>query len=111
MPFIGGEEEKIERESRKILGTLGPDGVTPAGFAVSAHTNRVATVDGHLVTVSVGFRKRVIARRGPGGPSRLPGEPAGRLPALVADAADRGRPEDRPAAADGWILSAGAGWP
>src|SRR6185503_15410855 len=59
VPYIGGEEEKMERESRKILGTLGPDGVAPAGFAVSAHTNRVATVDGHLMTVSVGFRKRV----------------------------------------------------
>ena len=59
VPFIGNEEEKIERESRKILGTLGPGGVTPADFAVSAHTNRVATVEGHLETVSVGFRRRV----------------------------------------------------
>jgi aspartate-semialdehyde dehydrogenase len=59
VPHIGGEEEKIERESRKILGTLGPGGVEPAAFAVSAHTNRVATVDGHLETVSVGFRRRV----------------------------------------------------
>jgi aspartate-semialdehyde dehydrogenase len=59
VPFIGNEEEKIERESRKILGTLGPGGVTPADFAVSAHTNRVATVDGHMATVSVGFRRRV----------------------------------------------------
>ena len=59
VPFIGGEEEKIERESRKILGTLGADGVTPAGFAVSAHTNRVATLDGHLMTVSVGLQRRV----------------------------------------------------
>ena len=42
VPYIGGEEEKMERESRKILGTLGADGVTPADFAVSAHANRVA---------------------------------------------------------------------
>ncbi len=59
VPHIGGEEEKIERESRKIFGTLGPGGVEPAAFAVSAHANRVATVDGHLETVSVGFRRRV----------------------------------------------------
>ena len=58
VPYIGGEEEKMERESRKILGALGPDGVAPADFAVSAHTNRVATIDGHLMTVSVGFRTR-----------------------------------------------------
>jgi aspartate-semialdehyde dehydrogenase len=50
IPFIGGEEEKIEKESRKILeGT----------FSVSAHTNRVAVVDGHLEVVSVGFGRRV----------------------------------------------------
>jgi len=59
VPYIGGEEEKMERESRKILGTLAADGVTPADFAISAHTNRVATIDGHLMTVSVGFRTRV----------------------------------------------------
>jgi aspartate-semialdehyde dehydrogenase len=59
IPHIGGEEEKMERESRKILGRLGPEGVTPADFAVSAHTNRVAVIEGHLETVSVGFRRRV----------------------------------------------------
>lgn len=50
IPYIGGEEEKIERESRKIL-----DGA----FTVSAHTNRVPVIDGHLETVSVGFSRRV----------------------------------------------------
>jgi aspartate-semialdehyde dehydrogenase len=59
VPYIGSEEEKIERESRKILGTLGAGGVTPAGFAVSVHANHVATTDGHLMTVSAGFRRRV----------------------------------------------------
>jgi aspartate-semialdehyde dehydrogenase len=50
IPHIGGEEEKIEKESRKILeGT----------FSVSAHTNRVPVVDGHLEVVSVGFARRV----------------------------------------------------
>jgi aspartate-semialdehyde dehydrogenase len=50
IPYIGGEEEKIEKETRKILeGT----------FSVSAHTNRVAVVDGHLEVVSVGFIRRV----------------------------------------------------
>jgi aspartate-semialdehyde dehydrogenase len=59
IPYVGGEEEKIEQESRKILGTLADGRVKPAEFAVSAHTNRVAVVDGHLETVSVGFRRRV----------------------------------------------------
>jgi len=59
IPHIAGEEEKMERESRKILGTLGAAGVEPAGFLLSAHTNRVAVLDGHLETVSVGFSRRV----------------------------------------------------
>ncbi len=59
IPHIDGEEEKIERESRKILGTLGEAGVEPAAFSVSAHTNRVAVLDGHLETVSVGFKAKV----------------------------------------------------
>ncbi|HET7600003.1 MAG TPA: aspartate-semialdehyde dehydrogenase [Gemmatimonadales bacterium] len=58
IPFIGGEEEKMERETAKILGALGADGVEPACIALSAHCNRVATIDGHLETVSVGLRRR-----------------------------------------------------
>ncbi len=59
IPFIGGEEEKIERESRKILGALSRGVVEPAPFSISAHTNRVAVVDGHLMAVSVGLSRRV----------------------------------------------------
>jgi aspartate-semialdehyde dehydrogenase len=59
IPHIGGEEEKIERESRKILGTLAAGTVELADFAVSVHANRVAVVDGHMATVSVGFSRRV----------------------------------------------------
>jgi aspartate-semialdehyde dehydrogenase len=61
IPHIGGEEEKIEQESRKILGELGNGAVEPAKFAVSAHTSRVAVVDGHLLTVSVGLHRRAGA--------------------------------------------------
>ena len=53
IPYIEGEEEKVEWESRKMLGTLRASGVELAGFAVSAHSNRVAVTDGHLVTLSV----------------------------------------------------------
>jgi aspartate-semialdehyde dehydrogenase len=59
IPHIGGEEEKIEQESRKILGAFRNGAVEPAAFAVSAHTNRVAVVDGHMLTVSVGLTRRV----------------------------------------------------
>jgi aspartate-semialdehyde dehydrogenase len=50
VPFIGGEEEKMETETLKILGSDG--GRTPYGAVVSAHTNRVPVIDGHTMTVS-----------------------------------------------------------
>ena len=56
VPFIGGEEEKMERETRKILGALGRDGVAPAEIILSAHCNRVPVLDGHMEVVSAGFR-------------------------------------------------------
>jgi aspartate-semialdehyde dehydrogenase len=55
VPFIPGEEGKIESETQKILGRLGPKGITPADFPLSAHCHRVPVVDGHLVATSVRF--------------------------------------------------------
>jgi aspartate-semialdehyde dehydrogenase len=51
VPFIGGEEEKIESETLKILGADG--GRAPHPAVISAHTNRVPVIDGHTMTVSV----------------------------------------------------------
>jgi aspartate-semialdehyde dehydrogenase len=51
IPFIGGEEEKIQTETLKILGADG--GRSPYDAVVSAHTNRVPVIDGHTMTVSV----------------------------------------------------------
>ena len=51
VPFIGGEEEKMETETLKILGSNG--GRVPYPAVVSAHTNRVPVIDGHTMTVSV----------------------------------------------------------
>lgn len=53
VPYIPGEEEKLEREPHKILGRLGDAGVAPAAFPVSAHCTRVPVTDGHLACVSV----------------------------------------------------------
>jgi aspartate-semialdehyde dehydrogenase len=58
IPFIGGEEEKIEIETRKILGTLQNDAVEFHPTKVSAHTNRVPVVDGHTETVSVALDQK-----------------------------------------------------
>jgi len=59
IPFINGEEEKVERETRKILGILTGDEIEPAELTVSAHANRVPVIDGHMETVSVGFARKV----------------------------------------------------
>ena len=55
IPFIGGEEEKMQQETQKILGEFCGDHIAPLNARVSAHCNRVAVVDGHTVTVSVEF--------------------------------------------------------
>ena len=50
VPFIGGEEEKMQTETRKILGEDG--GRRPHPVVISAHTSRVPVIDGHTMTVS-----------------------------------------------------------
>ncbi len=53
IPYIGGEEEKMEIETRKILGHFDGKGVELAPFPVSAQCNRVAVEDGHMESVAV----------------------------------------------------------
>ncbi len=57
VPFIGGEEEKMESETLKILGRFDGDGIVPADVRVSASCNRVAVIDGHLECVSVKLKQ------------------------------------------------------
>jgi len=57
VPFIEGEEEKIETETKKILGTCGGSGVTPAPFVISAQAARVPVLDGHTEAISVEFER------------------------------------------------------
>ncbi len=53
VPFIGGEEDKIETEALKILGTDGGRSRYPV--VISAQANRVPVIDGHTMTISVGL--------------------------------------------------------
>jgi aspartate-semialdehyde dehydrogenase len=55
IPFIGGEEPKMESETQKILGTASK----PADFKVSASCHRVPTIDGHMEAVFVEMKKQV----------------------------------------------------
>jgi aspartate-semialdehyde dehydrogenase len=56
VPYIGGEEEKMQTETLKILG--GDGGRSPHPAVVSAHTNRVPVLDGHTMTISVDLAAR-----------------------------------------------------
>ena len=57
IPYIAKEEDKMEAESRKLLGSLNGSSIVPADFALSAHCNRVAVEDGHTESVSLKLRK------------------------------------------------------
>jgi aspartate-semialdehyde dehydrogenase len=55
IPYIGGEEEKIECELTKIFGTIEDEHIVRAEIVASAMVHRVPVVDGHLVSVSLAF--------------------------------------------------------
>lgn len=59
VPFIGGEEEKMESETLKLLGRLEGHGVAPLGAKMTAHCNRVPVVDGHTECVSIKLGKKM----------------------------------------------------
>jgi aspartate-semialdehyde dehydrogenase len=63
VPYIGAEEEKMETESLKIMGTLDGDHVRPAPFKVSASCNRVPVIDGHTMAVWVDVKEPVETAR------------------------------------------------
>lgn len=58
VPFIGGEEEKLETEPNKIFGTLQNGGISLANIKISAQTNRVAVIDGHTEAVQVKLKTK-----------------------------------------------------
>jgi len=99
IPYVAKEEEKMEIESQKMLGSLNGAGIRPAGFQISAHCNRVPVEDGHTESVSVKL-KRPLSRdqvisafrefRGVPQELRLPSAPE--HPLLYLDAPDRPQP-------------------
>lgn len=101
IPYISGEEEKIETEPQKILGRWNGKSFEPAPIRISAQTNRVPTIDGHLMTISLALRYRGEVRvddvrealesfRGEPQSLGLPSAPA--QPIHYVDAPDRPQP-------------------
>lgn len=75
VPYIGGEEEKIETEPRKLLGVLQGESVRWADFIISAQANRVAVRNGHLEAVSVKLRQNATLEQVAHALSSYRGEP------------------------------------
>jgi aspartate-semialdehyde dehydrogenase len=99
IPRIGGEEEKVESETQKILGALDGDAVKTHPAVVSAHTNRVPVVDGHTETISMALearpspddvRRELDGWRGRPQALRLPTAPP--QPIVCLDEVDRPQP-------------------
>jgi len=61
IPYIAKEEEKMEEETRKLLGKLNGGGVEDPGFTMTAHCNRVAVEDGHTESVSLKLKQKADA--------------------------------------------------
>jgi aspartate-semialdehyde dehydrogenase len=99
VPSISGEEEKIETETQKILGSLNGNAVTPHPVVVSAQTTRVPVIDGHTESVSVSLEakpsvEQVIEamRAFRGRPQELGLPLAPPAPVVWLEAADRPQP-------------------
>src|SRR3954462_13807211 len=58
VPYIPKEEEKVEKETLKILGKLGPSGIVPADMKVSYTCTRVNVLEGHTESVFVELKKK-----------------------------------------------------
>jgi len=58
IPYISGEEAKIESEPQKILGKWDGARFVPTDSTISAQVNRVPTIDGHLMSISLKLRER-----------------------------------------------------
>jgi aspartate-semialdehyde dehydrogenase len=99
VPYIGGEEEKVETETQKFLGVWDGARFAPATFDISASCNRVMVRDGHTESVSISLRGRpsiaavseaMAAFRGRPQELRLPTAPE--HPVVVRSERDRPQP-------------------
>lgn len=84
VPYVGGEEEKVEWEPRKMTGKLIDNQIELANFGMTVHTNRVAVSDGHLVCTSLELERKaevdevidtLVNFKGVEGSRKLPSSP------------------------------------
>lgn len=99
IPYIGGEEPKVETEPQKMLGVVRDGVIVPIACTISAHCNRVPVLEGHLECLSIGFAQRpeleeVVAtlRSFQSLPQELNLPSAPTQPIIVRDEPDRPQP-------------------
>lgn len=114
LPFIGGEEEKIEQETRKILGRVSTNGIEPATTQVSAQCNRVNVADGHMAAVRITLERSASLAEVCAAlasftslPQKLNLHSAPSHPILVRDEQDRPQPKLDRDAGDGMSITIG----
>jgi aspartate-semialdehyde dehydrogenase len=114
LPYIGGEEEKIETETTKLLGRFSEGRIDHAPMAVSAQCHRVNVMDGHMAAVRVKFarevtleevRESLISFRSLPQELRLYSAPA--TPIVVRDEPDRPQPKLDRDAGNGMTITVG----
>jgi len=114
IPFIGGEEEKVEAETRKILGVATQGAIIDADMKVSAQCNRVNVSDGHMASIRVGLSKqasidevRAALASFRSVPQELGLHSAPARPVIVRDEIDRPQPRLDREAGNGMSVTVG----
>lgn len=114
IPFIGGEDEKVESETRKILGVVSQGSITDADMKVSAQCNRVNVTDGHMASIRVKLARsasldeiREALASFTAEPQQLKLHTAPAKPIIVRDEIDRPQPRLDRDAGNGMSVTVG----
>ncbi len=114
IPFISGEEEKVETEGQKLLGTFNGESIVPANFELSAACNRVHVLDGHTESIFVKTKKpcspedvKKVMRDFKALPQELDLPTAPKNPIIVREEQDRPQPRLDRAAQKGMSVTVG----
>ena len=114
IPYIQGEEEKIQTETNILLGKIVNGHRLDASIQISAHANRVSVVDGHTIALSVKFKNKPSVNdairvledfRGPAEVNEMPSAP--KHPIVVRYENNRPQPRRDRDAGDGMSVSVG----
>jgi len=114
IPYIKGEEEKVKKETVKLLGKFAGGKIVPAGFKIACKCNRVPVLDGHTESVFIETTKKCNVDelkeawknyRGEAQKLALPSAP--KQPIVVVDEIDRPQPRFDSAIEGGMVAVVG----